>query len=238
MKRLLLILVLLLSLALTGCMQKYTITDEKSDAMAEYMAGLLLENDKNYNQDLIPMDDIKADEAAQDSGTSKEDAGTSDTAPTKTPGNDTDSAADNADTKENYSLNEVIGVKNFDIKFKAYKLTDTYPEKPESAYFSLSPRHGYQLLVVSFSVENTSAKTKTFDLSSKDIIYQLNINSGTIYKPQFTLLVNDLKYINIKIKGGATKEAVLAFEVSKDIDLSGNSLDVTYSDKSTTIEVK
>jgi hypothetical protein len=242
MKRLKLVLVLLLSsFTLTGCIQEYTVTAEKSDAIAEYMAGVLLENDKNYDQDLVPMEDINAGDEAVDSEDTEEDESASEAADASAEdaaGEAAASDAKNTDAQEQYTLSEVVGKKNFNIQYKGYKLTETYPEDPESAYFSITPRQEYQLLVITFSVENASSTDKQFDLSKTSINYQLDINVGTIYKPQFTLLENDLRYIDMSIKGKETQEAVLVFEVSKDIDISDINLIVSNADKSEIIEIK
>jgi hypothetical protein len=241
MKRLRLVLFLLLSFTLTGCIQKYNVADEQSDAIAEYMAGMLLENDKDYEQDLIPMKDLEADNSDEASASSDESNDASAAENTATENNSDGNSVSNSDStedKDSYTLSEVIGKKNFNIEYKGYKLTDTYPENPESAYFTITPRDGYGLLVITFTVKNTSSKEKKFDLSNTDVKYQLDINVGTIYKPQFTLLENDLRYFDMTIKGGKTKEAVLVFEVTKDIDISNINLIISNADKSKILEIK
>ena len=237
MKRLKLVLVLLLSFSLTGCIQKYTVTEEQDDAVAEYMAGLLLNNDEDYDQELIPMEEISADNPAADNTASEENKITPTVAPDAT-NEDNPSNSDSTDNQKEYTISEVIGTENFDIQYKDYKLTETYPEDPESAYFSLNSRPGYQLLVVIFSVKNKADKDEAFDLSKSGVEYQLDINVGTIYKPQFTLLENDLRYIDVTIKGGDTIEAYLVFEVSKDLEISNINLLVSKDSRSEIVEIK
>lgn len=241
MKRLKLVLILLLSFTLTGCIQKFNVADEQSDAIAEYMAGMLLENDKDYEQDLIPMEDLNTDNSDEDSETSNDDNDASAAEDTATENNSDENTVSNADStedKDSYTLSEVIGKKYFNIEYKGYKLTESYPEDPENTYFTISPRSGYELLVITFTAKNTSSKEKKFDLSKTDVNYQLDINVGTIYKPQFTLLENDLRYFDMSIKGEKSKEAVLVFEVTKDIDISNINLIVSNADKSKILEIK
>jgi hypothetical protein len=61
MKRLILFLILIISITLTGCIHETNITEEESDAVAEYMAGLLLKYDDKYDKALIPKDEIGID---------------------------------------------------------------------------------------------------------------------------------------------------------------------------------
>lgn len=232
MKRLKIVLVILLVLPLAGCIQKYKASEEQSNAVAEYMAGLILNSDEDYDQDLIPANDT-------------EDNNTNDTAITKTTsqtttGNITESDASidkTAIAKKNYTLTEIIGNKNFKINYKSFKITDSYPENGESTYFSIDPREGYQLFVATFAVKNVAGSSKTLDLRDEDILYQLETNDGTIYEPLLTLLKNNLQYINLKISGKKTENVLLIFEVSKHIKQTDINLITSNGSKSGKIEI-
>ena len=209
MKRLKFLFILFLSLSLTGCVQKYNVTDAQSDATAEYMAGLLLKYDKDYEQDLAPIEN-----AADDSITEEESSNTSDTDAVNEVETDNSSSSD--ETLNDYTLTQVIGESGFSINYKDYILVDTYPEEPESASFSLTPREGYQLLVASFTIKNTSDNEKEINLIRSGITYQLSVNNRSIYEPLLTLLENDLRYFDLTIAAGKSKKALLIFEVSNE----------------------
>jgi hypothetical protein len=215
MKRLKLVMIFLFVLPLSGCVNEYNLTDKQSDEVAEYMAGTLLENDKEYDQKLILPDNVQT----EDINTA---AVTQSPSQTSLPDN-TASESDNnnaAETKKNYTLTEVIGKKGFSVKYIAYKLTEAYPENAESTYFTIEPRENYKLLVLSFKVTNTADKAKTFSPSNDDILYKLKVNDSTTYKPLLTLLKNDLQYIEVNIGSGESKNVLLVFEVPKASDLS------------------
>ena len=89
-----------------------------------------------------------------------------------------------------------------------------------------------------FLIENITNEEQTIDLSKSIIQYQLDINTGTIYKPELALLENNLQYINMKVKPGDKIPAVLIFEVSKDIDMSKINLIISQGSKSKILEVK
>jgi len=229
MKRLILLIVVIISFTLTGCMKPYTATDQQSDAIAEYMAGLILKSDKNYDQALIPEDALTSDTSSTVDTTDNTDI----TDPGDTP------ASDNATEVQNdYTLTQVIGESGFGIAYKGYKLVDTYPEDSESSHFSLTPREGYQLLVTSFTVKNKKDAKKEINLINSGVTYQLDVNTDKVYKPLLTLLENDLQYIDLSIAAGKSEVVLLVFEVSKDAEITDISLIATKGQKSVTIKLK
>lgn len=240
MKRLFILIICILGITLTGCMKDYPLTETQTDIVAEYMASRLLEDDKKYSPSLIAHQAIlEIDEITPEDDILPE--------PTEIPEVSEDNMDDRADTNGSssdttieiqYTLSEVIGDSNFDIQYTGYKFADTYPEDESNLVFSVDPRAGYQLLVVDFTIENISDSDKTIDLSKASIQYQLDINVGTIYKPQLALLENNLQYINLNVKAGVKITAVLIFEVTKDIDMSDINLIVSRDARTEIIEIK
>lgn len=231
MKRLFVIIISISVLLLTGCIKEYPLSEVQTDAVAEYMAGRLLMEDKNYLASLLTYEEIIEfeDNIQEDNLVPK---------PTKAPDVVNDNE-DNAPIKDvNYTLSEVIGVPNFDILYSSYKLVDTYPEDESNLVFSLDPRPGHQLLVLNFTIENITDKNEVIDLSLSTIQYQLDINVGSIYKPQLALLENNLQYINLNLKAGEKIPAVLIFEVARDIDLSDIKLIISKDSRSEIVEIK
>jgi hypothetical protein len=232
MKRLRLGLIILLTLSLTGCIKEYTANEQQSDATAEYFASLLLENDKNYTQDLIAENDLtnatptEKPEGAADAVT--------------TPKSDTkvEVAQDVTPVPKEYSIAEIIGNTDFVFDYSGFEIADTYPKDSESAYFTLTPNKGNQFLVVSFKITNDSNKKQTLDLSKADIQYLLSIGGDNEYEPLFTLLENDLRYLNITLAKGKSEKVLLVFEIAKDIKISDMSLSISKNDKSGTIKIK
>ena len=127
--------------------------------------------------------------------------------------------------------------KDFDIKYKEYKLYKNYPEDISNTYFSLTPREGNQLLVVSFDAGNTSKDTKSLNLIKTGIRFELKVNQEKTYVPLLTLLENDLQYINIPVEGQKTEEVILVFEIPKE-EISAVNLTVTNEDRTTNLGMK
>lgn len=235
MKRLLVLIICILSITLAGCIKDYPLSEAQTDIVAEYMANRLLHYDKHYSSSLLSYQEIYEIEPE----------------PTDIPDiNDENNDIDESNNDENsdndgtvsediqYTLSEVIGDDSFDIQYSGYHLADTYPEDESNLVFSVDPRKGYQLLVVDFIVENISDEDRIIDLSKAQIQYQLDINVGTIYKPQLALLENNLQYIKLNVRAGEKIPAILIFEVTRDIDMSDINLIVTRDTKTKIIEIE
>jgi hypothetical protein len=241
MKRLKFAIIIILVLSLSGCVKEKSLTEEKSDAIAEYMAGLILKYDRNYNQEMFSTAEL----TSKNSGNTVTQAPTQ--VPTPTPtlapsqfpsqGDTTAEVSDKDNSSvTDYSMLDVLKKKNFDINYKSYRLTNTYPDDTDKAYFVLEPRNGYQLMVVTFTTKNLSKSSKTLNLSKDNFSYKLKINE-TVYKPLLTLLENDLQYIDEKIGSGKTKKALLIFEISKDDKVTNGKLEVSKGKKTGSIVI-
>lgn len=246
MKRLILSLLLtLLLLTFTGCMKQVKTTEEETEAIAEYMAGLLLKYDSNYDKTLIDINDKAADvddnTGTQTADRNEHDSDTSSSSDKTLPDNadKKDKKEDNVNTQQ-VSLSELIGLKDFDITYSGYEIAKFYPEKTDGTYFSVQADNGKQLLVVKFNIKNKSDKAKQINLSEAEIKYQLNIAGSKNYIPWITLLDNDMQYIDTTIETGKATEAVLIYQISKDTDPNKENvkLVVSKAEKEIAIPIK
>ena len=198
------------------------------------MARLLLENDKDYDRELLPMSELNEAATVNQSNTQL-----SDTEAIKSPDvNQSDEEKLNLDAGIDYTLAEVLGIKGFELQYDNYKIVDSYPEDSSVEYFSVTPRTGDQLAVVSFRLKNTTKKKKEIDMTKAGIKYQMDINVGTIYEPSFTVLENDLKYLKTTLKSGEEKSVVLLFEIDKELKLNDINLMVSSDNKAKIIVMK
>lgn len=244
MKRLKLSLILILSLLLTGCIQEYKVTEEESESIAEYMAGLMLKYDKGYEETLIPMEvmteEDSSDSVASDNSISKEehesDAHTSDHSESDV--EDTIEAANPQEVDNNSTLTEVIGVAGFTIQYSDYELADSYPEDPVNEGFYLEYNEGYQYLVASFAVKNTTDTKKEINLIKAGIDYQLKVNGTETYEPSLTLLENDLKYLDLNVAAGKSKKVLLIFKIPSASAIKNIELITTKDNKTVTIALR
>ncbi len=248
MKRWKMAAIVLLALPFTGCIKQYDIPEDKSDAIAEYMAGTLLQSDSTYKENLIPEDELglkTPDDNLIGDGVVDDITAT----PTITPlpsitdGADKDHGTDGKPNgtpgkTEKNTLSEVINYEGFNISYYSKKITDRYPENPSNLEFSYNARQGDQIIALTFSVDNLMKKEEVFNLVKQNINYQLTDDEGNVYQPLFTLLINDMQYIDIKVPAGKSKSGILIFEVPKNKMLTKSKLTVSNEDKTVTIELK
>lgn len=232
-KRLLLTLAVVSMFALTGCATSIRLTENENGIIAEYLAGVLLSREKSYDQMLIEPSPLPT-EIPQPTPTLTP-------LPTKAEKPNQNSNKDNqngnqsvVNEKENSDFTEVIGIKNLTIEYIGYDMVNSFSD----AYFSLDAGKDKQLLVIKFNVRNTSKKSMKLELADASIQYKLDINTGTILKPQLTFMLNDLRYIDLEIGGKETKETIVIFEVSKKQEMKTAKLVISKDEKIAIIKLK
>lgn len=256
MRKILLFIVVLCGIMLTGCTQLVELTDQESDMLAEYMAGVVLKSDTDYEDALIyPEETEEVPEATIDGA--KAILETTDSIETTTSNETSDvietsidentatleyatavKPEQNQETAEFLNLTEEVGNGKFSITYSNYSFYDSYPNDKNNNYFTLEASANRKLLMVSFDIKNLSNKTQSLNLIEANINYQLDCNTGTIYKPMMTLLINDIQYINLDVAAGKTRKAVIVFDVLKDVDISNINLNISNQDKTTNIKIK
>lgn len=249
MRKLLLIIVLLCSVSLTGCVQLANLTEEESDIIADYSADTLLKFDKNYKGSLIDPEILNQntmDENTTDSETT--DQNTTDTTGTEEVShqNSSDSSnpvdsVNNSATNDNQSnsvinLSKELGNGKFNISYFDYAIYDSYPG--ENNYFSLETSSDRQLLVVKFKIKNSTEKNQNLNLIQSGFKYTLEVDSNVNYNPKLTLLVNDMQYINMDISAGDTKEAVVVFDIKRGSKMAALDLIISNKNKTSVIKMK
>lgn len=209
-------------LSLTGCADIKNLSEEQENEIAEYAAGVLLQNSDKYPYRLIAKEEKEVTETPTPTPTSA--AAQASDAPQESQPEQT--AATPEDSKKEVSLDDLYHLKGVSILYTSYRLADKYGSS------QIRAEQGKKLLVAEFSLKNNSgAKKKVKLIDRRKITYQLNVD-GTTYSPQISLLENQLDYLETVIAKGKSQKAVLVFQVDKNatnastIDLSieeGNS---------------
>lgn len=237
---------------LTGCMQTVDMTGQESNMIAESMAGLLLKYDKSYEGDLIYQEskDLRAEIESKEN--KSKNVKTMDTSGEKASKdrNESNSGMVTTDNKnkvagkkaektgENDKLNETLENKNFKVSFQKYETSKSYDGNISNKAFSIDASNNNQLLIAHFDITNLTKKNQNFNLINSNLQYHLQVDKETFYKPLVTILVNDLQYINLDFAAQETKEAVILFEIPKDIDLSNVEMIVSNKDNWLNIKMK
>ena len=246
--------ILCTAMLLSGCTKATSLTDAERDAIAEYVAYLLLKYDKDYESRLVEkvtvpdnpsmveeeFTVIGEQEDKSQTGTSADGTSTDGSSPTdNTPSDGSQGGAQEGENgekpteKENVELAEIFAAEGIQISFDGYQEYSSYPE--EEGFFSLVAPKGKKLAVMKFTVQNSSKKERAFHQADSDIRYRLDLDAENFIQPDMTLLVNDLQYMDTVLKPKEKMEAVVVFTVDKKVALLGTNL-LIYTETKTAIE--
>lgn len=219
--------------------------------VAEYAAKLVLKHTRNYEPTLQEELEVKENPGVIKENfdvAGKESASSSDIASSSTD-NKAASAENKDDNEEDNSsvinetngeddtaatLNDVYGTDGFEVVYGGAGEYSRYPKN--EGYFSLVAADGMKLYVVEFSIRNKTSKSKKF--SQRDgVVYNLTFDGETYYKPNLTLLENDMQSLNISIRGNKSSKGVVVFNVPKNKDKNKAKLKVEKGSKSYTLNV-
>lgn len=243
---------------LCGCNQVMDLTDEETQLIAEYAADVLLQYDINYN-DRIEAGNEQAEEmATEEMQENTEDAtqeqtteeltteqsmteGNMEQTEDETRGGVEDARIDEGSTVGSESnIGVIAGFSGVDITYQDYTITDKYPATDEQGEFIfLEASEGYQLLVVRFSIENTTQEVVSVSLMDKELDYRVVCNGTKAAKPMLTILMDDLGTLETNVEPGIAQEAVLVFQISDSIQQELQTMDlyVTYNDTENVIKI-
>ena len=225
------IVVLLVMLMFSGCSKTIELTDEETDMFAEYISKEVLACDKNYDQELLTQE-YKKDKEEKKQNNNVTSTGQSIT--------NTDNVSTTTSKKDQYkasTVNEVLGTSSISVSYQSAKVYDNFPEKG-SNYFVINSTNGYKLLVITFALENTTKKDRTYNMLTKSVNYKLTLENGSEYSPLLTLLLEDIQFMNKVIPGNKTENGLLVFRISEKEVKSEGTLQIVRGTQSATLEIK
>ena len=221
-------------LSLTGCADIKNLSEEQENEIAEYAAGVLLQNSDKYPYRLITKKEKEVTETptpmpATPTPTPTSAAAQASDAPQESQPEQTAAAPE--DSKKEVSLDDLYHLKGVSILYTSYRLADKYGSS------QIRAEQGKKLLVAEFSLKNNSgAKKKVKLIDRRKITYQLNVD-GTTYSPQISLLENQLDYLEAVIAKGKSQKAVLVFQVDKNAT-NASSIDLSIEEGNNKTSVK
>ncbi len=231
-----LFLLIFLSVILTACSSEYiSITEDESNAIAQYCSYLLIKYDKNHRDDIRLLDEKKLEEEIA-KRKAEEEKNNPTSVPTEVPEEPTptvteapnepdEPAVTDEPTAEPSagpiipesdvdSIAEAGEITGFTVDYRKYGLTDSYTNEGE--FYSFSAPEGKKLCVFEFVITNTGSKDATFDAISYGLSYKLHTEAGIIHKSELSLFTDDIQFYDLSIKAGETAHATLIFYVNPD----------------------
>lgn len=207
---------------LSGCSigPSVDLTEEQTELISEYAAGLLLKYEKGHEIGLSKVADL--------------DFAQLDVTPTPTPiptpvvveeeqeALVEDIAGGEYETEQEEvvvpPLNVMFGIPDMNLDFAYAQICDVYPEG-EELLFSMSATEGHQLLIMHFNLTNPMASQEHVLARLGDTKVRALINEDIRVRAYLTFLQNDLTSYAGTLESGQTEDAVIVFEVEENIQI-------------------
>lgn len=216
---------------LNGCQSVPDMTEQQSDMIAEYSAGVLLRYSDRYERRLITKKQLQKEENNDEQQVSPSPSAIAATAAPVSQTPEDQQVVDQSpqpDTTElpSLSVNEFYHLNGVTVSYDSYQFTKRY------ANTQIRAQKGETLLVVSFLLNNTSGRKKKLNLMNRtDLSYLLEVD-GSQYYPGPSMLENGgMNELSTTLKAGQKEKAVLIYRMSKE-KMNASSISLMVSDRS------
>ncbi len=235
MKKKLCVLTMMMAAMLTGCTDVPDLSNVDNSLAAQYVADALLRNDKNYD------DSLDYDHSILQATPTPAPTPVPTPAPSGGPDKDDGSSVPNGDggskpgdNLESVSVSDIYGISGINIKAGTYRVTSSYG----SSVAVCTPKKGNKLVVVNFTVANTSKASKKVNLQKQKIQAELLSGTTRLGAPMLSIVEGDLQYFNTTLNGGRKKQGVLVFEVDKSTKLKDVKVRFVKNSKEAVVSVR
>ena len=235
------VIVLCTCIVTSGCTQVIDLTEDETRLVAEYAADLLFSYDRGYNDRLKEGEEEHLEEAS-----TQEDAQSETTTEVVTEEEESTQGSESQTTEvttvqgTSQDIAEIAGVQGTSITYKDYEIVDQYPTGDNAnEAVQVDAPEGSRLLVVHFVVKAVSDQPVDVSLMDQPIDYKLLCNDTLAAKPMLTILTNDLTTLETTATPGQDSDAVLIFQISKDMvdQLNTMQLHVTFNSEENVITI-
>lgn len=238
-KTLLLALTLSICTALSGCgamVDMPELSEEQTELVTEYAAGLMLKYDTKYSSKLMTEEDLEKEEAKEEEERAKQEAYKEAAAAylakkeiadnkAKEEKESSSSEGSSSGVSSNPSIDNIAsfyGIDGFSVSYSGYEICDSYPHSGSDMLMAMEATPGKSLLVLKFNVANTSGGSANFDMFYRSPNFYVSVDGGKNIHNQATLLLDDMAAFAGEMSAGDSKEMVLIFEVDESIASVGS----------------
>lgn len=227
---------LAVALLTAGCGEMPELTQEETELIAEYAAGILLKYDSGQSNRLVDTsgydEEIEEEESAPESEEPEEEPELEEVTTV------VDVSQDEETEPAVSSVEEYYGVPNVMITYTGYEVTDSYPPSSEEddLVFSMDASAGTQLLVLKFNAQNLSGEDQSLNMLGYGARFRVSVNGESSKGALATMLVNDMQTYNDVISASSSVELVSIVEIpqgtnvgSIDFILRGGEQDATLN---------
>lgn len=196
------------------------LTQEETETISEYAAGVLLKHDRVSGGRLMSMSEFESEEIKKMERETKTDEKEPEQAVEESGADSSDDAEvvdvsqDEETATEPSSIEEFYGIQDFTFQYAGYELTQSYPSGTEGEiFFSMDATDGTDLLVMKFTVSNTSSSDQTLNMLDHEARFRVSVNGAAGENALSTMLLNDLQSYDDVVPAGSSVELVSVIEV-------------------------
>lgn len=210
------------------------LTEEQSDEISEYAAGLLLKYEKGHKTGIARNNDLDIDALY--------------VTPTPTPivtpepeiveevqydengdalvsfGSQDEDGDSYVIKESSIPLNKMFGLDGANLEYSYYELRDAYPESEDELVFAMNAALGKKLLVLHFNMVNITGSDSMYTTMLDGYKVRAVVNGDIRLRSEITFLPNDLLNFSGTIPAGMAGDVVLIYEVPEETDISTLSL--------------
>lgn len=195
---------------LTGCGEELTkLTASEEALIVNYSAGVVGKYNR-YQQD--GMTAVVSQETEEKEQQKEIDKKGSSNQEEETDLNENISKGDTPKEGKRMKLTDILAIPGVEIKYEGYDVSKSYKENNSQV---INASDGRTYFIMKAKVTNTGSEDIDCDILGKNPVFTLSLNGAAFVKNQVTELSNDLSTYKKDIAAGASKDAVLIFEVSE-----------------------
>lgn len=197
----------------TGCGATLPpMTEAQQDAVAEYAAALVMRHTRDYSSRLVDLSLYEEKEPESELPEEPEAGGMDEVADTP--------VVDNSSEETVYtSIDSLLVPEGVAVIYTGSQILDSYPAGEEAdPYFALDASTGKKLLVLMFTVQNTTGEEKSLDVFAAAPRCMVQINGTERTHVISTMLLDDLSTYVGSLQAGEEISLVLLAEIDNTLD--------------------
>ena len=197
------------------------LTEEETEIISEYAAGVLLKYDRVHGGRLMSEAEYEMEEnkkaEREAAASAAEQQNEEENAAEESAASDTEvvDVSQDAEVVVPSTIEEYYDIQDITFQYTGYELTDSYPSDSEedNVFFAMDATEGMQLLVLKFTATNVSSADQTLDMIGYGVRFKVSVNGGSGENVLSTMLLNDMQNYKGVISAGTGTELVSIVEV-------------------------
>lgn len=192
------------------------LSDEDTEKVVNYSSDVLSKHNQASSERIADESEVKSEYQKQlDLDVKKQNILAQEQASQSASGSEDQSVSGDA-AVPSMSLAEAVGVPGFEIDYKGYDISQSYPESvSEDIYMGMTAAEKDKLLILHFTITNTSDTDAECNILSQKPTFRVKLN-GEKNTVQQTILEDDMISYDDTVPAGQSVPVVLISEIASD----------------------